>query len=173
MKSSILWPRTRPPLCQGPAWHGYTRLLALLAMCDLSGDGCYSPPAGVYSCWLSGLNQNQPVWLALPSFHHSTNHAHNPLQLGRMRNRVLVLQLFWPPMYYTVRKGYQFSRPQPGCHLHLPNFSWAGIINLFPPRESLVSDIPSGDGKINNLFLQCNIPSEDGCHGVKIYTQRT
>jgi hypothetical protein len=26
---------------------------------------------------------------------------------------------------------------------------------LFPARESLVSDIPSGDGKTANLFLQC------------------
>jgi hypothetical protein len=26
---------------------------------------------------------------------------------------------------------------------------------LFPARESLVSDIPAGDGKIINLFLQC------------------
>ncbi len=37
-------------------------------------------------------------------------------------------------------KGYRFSRPQPGCHL--PNSPWPGII-------------PSGDGKIIDLFLQC------------------
>jgi hypothetical protein len=30
-----------------------------------------------------------------------------------------------------------------------------GIIKLFPPRESLVSDIPAGDRKTANLFLQC------------------
>jgi hypothetical protein len=28
---------------------------------------------------------------------------------------------------------------------------------IFPTRESLVSDIPAGDGKIANLFSQCNI----------------
>ncbi len=56
---------------------------------------------------------------------------------------------------HTVKKGYWFSRPQPGCHL--PNPPWAGIIKLFPARESLVSDIPAGDGKIANLFLQCII----------------
>jgi hypothetical protein len=28
---------------------------------------------------------------------------------------------------------------------------------LFPARESLVSDIPDGDGKIENLFLQCRV----------------
>jgi hypothetical protein len=42
---------------------------------------------------------------------------------------------------------------------HVPNSPWAGIIKLFsiPARESLVSDIPPGDGKIANLFLQCII----------------
>jgi hypothetical protein len=30
-----------------------------------------------------------------------------------------------------------------------------GIIKLFPARETLVGDIPAGDGKIDNFFLQC------------------
>jgi hypothetical protein len=38
----------------------------------------------------------------------------------------------------------------------IPNCPWAGIIDviykLFPPRESLVSDIPAGDGNIKKLF---------------------
>jgi hypothetical protein len=34
-----------------------------------------------------------------------------------------------PPGLYTVKKGYRFSRPQPGCHL--PNPSWPGIIKSF------------------------------------------
>ena len=29
------------------------------------------------------------------------------------------------------------------------------IYKLFPSRDSLVSDIPAGDGKMANLFLQC------------------
>ncbi len=29
------------------------------------------------------------------------------------------------------------------------------ITELFPPRGSLVSDIPAGDGKLVNLFLRC------------------
>jgi hypothetical protein len=29
------------------------------------------------------------------------------------------------------------------------------IYKLFPPRESLVSDIPAGDGNIEKLFLGC------------------
>ncbi len=32
----------------------------------------------------------------------------------------------------------------------------SGIPELFPARESLVSDIQAGDGKIANLFLQCS-----------------
>jgi len=29
------------------------------------------------------------------------------------------------------------------------------VIKFFPARESLVSDIPAGNGKTDNLFLQC------------------
>jgi hypothetical protein len=36
-----------------------------------------------------------------------------------------------------------------------PNSLRAGIIKFFPPRESLVSDIPAGDGNVANLFLRC------------------
>ncbi len=31
------------------------------------------------------------------------------------------------------------------------------IYKLFPPRESFVSDIPAGDGKTANPFLQCRV----------------
>jgi hypothetical protein len=34
------------------------------------------------------------------------------------------------------------------------------IIPEFPARESLVSDIRAGDGKIANLFLQCAFPDD-------------
>ncbi len=30
---------------------------------------------------------------------------------------------------------------------------WPGIIKFFPARESLVSDIPAGDGKFDKLFF--------------------
>ncbi len=43
---------------------------------------------------------------------------------------------------YTVKKGLSFSRPQ-----------------LFPAKESLVGDIPAGDGKIVNLFYSVIRPS--------------
>jgi hypothetical protein len=62
-------------------------------------------------------------------------------------------QLPLPPHLgsYTVKKGYRFSSPQPGCHK--PNSPWMGINQLFPFRESLVSDPPAGDGKTANLFF--------------------
>jgi hypothetical protein len=39
--------------------------------------------------------------------------------------------------------------------MSLNKLSSPGIIKLFPARESLVSDIPAGDGKNDNLFSQC------------------
>jgi hypothetical protein len=58
---------------------------------------------------------------------------------------------------YTVEKAFRYSRPQAGCQL--PNSPWGGnydvIYKLFLPRESLVSDIPAGDGNIEKLILQC------------------
>jgi hypothetical protein len=58
---------------------------------------------------------------------------------------------FLTPKHYTVKEGYRFSRPQQVSNqTHL-----RGIIKFFPARESLVGDIPAGDGKIVNLFLQC------------------
>ncbi len=61
-----------------------------------------------------------------------------------------------PGQTIHCKKGYRqrFSRPQPGCHL--PNSPQPEIIKLFLVRERLVSDIPAGDGKIVNLFLQCS-----------------
>ncbi len=65
---------------------------------------------------------------------------------------IVVLYVMVPKSHrYTVKKvGGRVSRPQPGCHL--PNSPWTGIIKLFRAWESLVSDIPAGDGKIANLF---------------------
>ncbi len=52
-----------------------------------------------------------------------------------------------------------------------PNSPWPGIIKFFPARESLVSDIPAGDGKAANVFLQCVVPANDdgGEGGVDTY----
>ncbi len=40
------------------------------------------------------------------------------------------------------------------------NSLWLWIIKLFPARESLVSDTPTGDGKIDNLFY--SVPPKSG-----------
>jgi hypothetical protein len=53
-------------------------------------------------------------------------------------------------VYVHCKKRLSFF-PSP-AGMHLPNFPWPGIINLFPSRESLVCDIPAGDGKIIALF---------------------
>jgi hypothetical protein len=37
--------------------------------------------------------------------------------------------------------------------MSLTNTPWPEIIKLFPPRESLVSDIPAGGGKNDYLFF--------------------
>jgi hypothetical protein len=76
----------------------------------------------------------------------------------RIKERIphFLLSYDLAPTPYTVKKGLRFSRPQPECHQ--PNFPWPGIIKLFPARESLVgnmTNIPAGDGKPANLFLQC------------------
>jgi hypothetical protein len=52
---------------------------------------------------------------------------------------------------YTVKKRLAIF-PSP-VGMSLTKLTLAG--NLFHTRESLVVDIPAGDGKIANLFLQC------------------
>jgi hypothetical protein len=50
-----------------------------------------------------------------------------------------------------------------------------GITELFLPRESLVSDIPAGDGKLVNLFLRCTLCGNFFCPlcGFKFINRRT
>jgi hypothetical protein len=43
------------------------------------------------------------------------------------------------------------------CSCIAPSLQPNAEVRLFPARKSLVSDIPAGDGKINNLFLQCTV----------------
>jgi hypothetical protein len=62
---------------------------------------------------------------------------------------------------YTVKKAFRYSRPQPApAGMSLAKLSLGGnnlyMTSLFPPRESLVSDIPAGDGNIKKLFLRCS-----------------
>jgi hypothetical protein len=67
-----------------------------------------------------------------------------------LRHKLTVL--WWN--LYTVKKLSIFLSPG---GKHWPNSPWPGIIKFFPVRESLVSDIPPGDGKIYKLFLQCRV----------------
>jgi hypothetical protein len=55
------------------------------------------------------------------------------------------------PITYTVKKVSDF--PIPSRNIRMSGRRDAG--KGFPARESLVSDIQAGDGKIANLFLQC------------------
>jgi hypothetical protein len=62
-------------------------------------------------------------------------------------------------MYCTIHCKKRFVIfPSPAV-MSLTKLSLGGnndvIYKLFPPKESLVSDIPAGDGKIVALFLQC------------------
>jgi hypothetical protein len=46
--------------------------------------------------------------------------------------------------------------------------NWAGIIKLFPSRESLISDIPAEDGKLTNLFYNVSTgPLDSRIHGTR------
>jgi hypothetical protein len=59
---------------------------------------------------------------------------------------------------YTVKKGLLFSRPQRDVTIQL---SLVGNNLIIPGQgEFAVSDIPAGDGKIANLFLQCTYISD-------------
>jgi hypothetical protein len=54
---------------------------------------------------------------------------------------------------YTVKKEKRLgTSPSPaGCQLS--NSPWVGRTKFFPSRESLVSDIPAGEGNVANLFF--------------------
>ncbi len=53
---------------------------------------------------------------------------------------------------YTVKKAFRYSHPQPGSYQNLPGGNYDVIYKLLLLRESLVSDIPAGDGNIEKLF---------------------
>ncbi len=86
------------------------------------------------------------TWTEQPGWHSHSNIEDGPM-----------LWLCYPVRRpYTVINGYWFSRLQLGCHLS--NSPWPGIVKLFPASGSLVSDIPSRDGKTANLF--CSVPKD-------------
>jgi len=54
---------------------------------------------------------------------------------------------------HTVKKNYEIPEI-----FFDQTFRGLGLGRLFPATESLVSDIPAGDGKSLNLYLQCTLP---------------
>jgi hypothetical protein len=95
--------------------------------------------------------QDLPI-AGLPPFLTAKGRAAPPppyfyIHLSKSRPQIQII-------VYTVKNGYRFPRPTLGCHS--ANSPWPGIIKLFPARESLISDIPAGDVKDDNLFLQCS-----------------
>jgi hypothetical protein len=61
--------------------------------------------------------------------------------------------------YATLHGKKYFSIFPSPAEMSLTKLSLGGnndVINkLFPPKESLVSDIPAGNGNIEKLFLRC------------------
>jgi hypothetical protein len=68
-----------------------------------------------------------------------------------------LFELLAIPAAHTVKKMLMIFPPPAG--MSLTKLSLGGnydvIFKLFPSRESLVIDIPAGDGKMANIFLQC------------------
>jgi hypothetical protein len=62
---------------------------------------------------------------------------------------------------FTVHRKKSFSIFPSPAGMSLTIFSLGGnnlyMTSLFPPRESLVSDIPAGDGNIEKLFVRCSL----------------
>jgi hypothetical protein len=62
--------------------------------------------------------------------------------------------------HYTVKK--LFDIPVPSRDVTYKTLSSRNNLYLtssFPPRESLVNDIPAGDGNMEKLFLRCSMRS--------------
>ncbi len=61
----------------------------------------------------------------------------------------------------NIHRKKSFSIFQSPAGMSLSKLSLGGntlyMTSLFPPRESLVSDIPAGDGNIEKIFLRCTL----------------
>jgi hypothetical protein len=73
-----------------------------------------------------------------PSEEHAAALNNHQDGAANLANHRINLPPFWTESADARKKGLPFSRQ-----------------DVFPARESLVGDIPAGDGKIVNLFLQC------------------
>ena len=73
-----------------------------------------------------------------------------------MAKEKLYVHYYTRSIKYTVKNGLRFFVQFPNRDVTNQTLPGQGIVKLFPARESLVIDIPSGDSKIAKLFLQCN-----------------
>jgi len=115
---------------------------------------CYRAPTELVGISLIGRSSHQRkgytshiigmVWL-----------CHLPIAEGRERVCYMLTNWFYLPSWRLHRKkAFRYSCLQTGCHLSqtLPGGNNNVIYKLFPPRECLVSDIPTGDGNIKSFF---------------------
>jgi hypothetical protein len=102
---------------------------------------------------LLSLSALHPLWFHLFTFETFINFQ-NIFFLSPPLTLLLICLSFHLIALYTVKKAFLYSRPKPG--MSLTKLSLGGnynvIYKLFLPRESLVSDIPAGDGNIEKLF---------------------
>jgi len=78
-----------------------------------------------------------------------------------VNSRESILYSPWPTLRFLA-EHYSICQRQPHCKkverfldFSDQTFQGLGLGTLFPARESLVSDIPAGEGKLLNLYLQC------------------
>jgi hypothetical protein len=99
------------------------------------------------SCWLTRANPY------LPSYANSS-------QLSRSSSKTII-DLFRIADTTLQKKLATFPSP---AGMSLTKLPLGGLILIFPPRESLVSDIPAGDGNVGNFFY--SVVSQNIKHGV-------
>ncbi len=67
-----------------------------------------------------------------------------------------LLPVLYATCRYTVKKSFSIFPSPAGIRLSLGGNNVV-IYKLFPPKESLESDILAGDGNIEKLFLRCTV----------------
>ncbi len=76
-----------------------------------------------------------------------------PYRIVQWTLSLIYLLVILPRLNCTLLKRLA-TFPSSAAGMSLIKLSLSGIIQLFLPRESLVSDIPAGDGNVVNLFLR-------------------
>jgi len=74
-----------------------------------------------------------------------------------MAKEKLYVHYYTRSIKYTVKNGLRFFVQFPNRDVTNQTLPGQGIVKLFPARESLVIDIPFGDGKIDNLFYSATL----------------